>query len=208
MRPESPTTPSGVSPCLRRSALERLVRRRGSSTFWKAVRTGIRLYIWKTKPTWRARQAVSLPADRRVISSPATVMLPEVGRSSPPIRLRRVVLPEPLGPMKATNSPLSTSRFKPWRTWISSLPRWYFLSRLRTRTRLAPFPFPSTLTMLLSSSLHLHSLPIVQHLGAFHHELDTRRQARRDLDIGASGRPQAHRKPFPLNTTQKKYTGL
>ncbi len=81
--------------------------------FWNAVRTGIRLYIWKTKPTWRALQAVSLWAERAVISSPDTATLPVVGRSSPPSRFRSVVLPEPEGPMKATNSPGSMSRFKP-----------------------------------------------------------------------------------------------
>ena len=73
-------------------------------------------------PTWRARQAVSFARLSRLISSPATVMLPELGTSSPPIRLRSVVLPEPLGPMKATKSPLSTLRLTPWRTCSSSLP--------------------------------------------------------------------------------------
>ena len=53
----------------------------GSSTFWNAVSTGIRLYIWKTNPTWRARQAVSFAPDMRVISSPATVTLPADGTS-------------------------------------------------------------------------------------------------------------------------------
>jgi hypothetical protein len=33
-----------------------------------------------------------------VISSPATVMLPELGTSSPPSRFKSVVLPEPDGP--------------------------------------------------------------------------------------------------------------
>src|ERR1700752_3448751 len=69
---------------------------------------------------WRARHCVSLLADMCVISSPATVMLPCVGTSKPPSRLSSVVLPEPLGPMKATKSPLSTSRFSRCRTWISS----------------------------------------------------------------------------------------
>ena len=36
---------------------------------------------------------------------------------------QRKVFPEPLGPMKATKSPLSTSRLRPWRTWICSPPR-------------------------------------------------------------------------------------
>src|SRR5262249_20520062 len=64
-------------------------------------------------------------------------------------RLSSVVLPEPLGPMKATNSPFSTSRFSPCRTWISSPPRWYLLSSPRTLIRLEPFLTPSTRTMLL-----------------------------------------------------------
>ena len=51
-----------------------------------------------------------------VISSPATVMLPRVGTSSPPSKFNNVVLPEPLGPMNAMNSPFSTSRFRPWST--------------------------------------------------------------------------------------------
>ncbi|OLD37219.1 MAG: hypothetical protein AUI57_11715 [Candidatus Rokubacteria bacterium 13_1_40CM_2_68_8] len=61
--------------------------------------------------------------DIRVISSPATVTLPADGTSSPPRRFSSVVLPEPLGPMNATKSPASTSRFNPWSTWISSPPR-------------------------------------------------------------------------------------
>ena len=118
-----------------RSARDREVSSRGSSTLRKAESTGIRLYIWKMKPTWRARQAVSFARLRRLISSPATVMLPAVGTSSPPIRLSSVVLPEPLGPMKATNSPLSTLRFTPWRTCSSSLPRRYVFDTSLTTMR-------------------------------------------------------------------------
>ena len=100
--------PSAVSTRRLRSARESGVSSSGSSTLRKAESTGIRLYIWKMKPTWRARQAVSFARLSRLISSPATVMLPALGTSSPPSRLRSVVLPEPLGPMKATKSPLST----------------------------------------------------------------------------------------------------
>src|SRR5271166_4726023 len=67
----------------------------------------MRLYIWKIKPTCRARHEVSLLPDMCVISSPATVMLPRVGVSRPPSRFSRVVLPEPLGPMNATKSPIN-----------------------------------------------------------------------------------------------------
>ena len=44
---------------------------------------------------------------------PATLTVPEVGTSRPPRRFRSVVLPDPLGPMKAMNSPASTSRLSP-----------------------------------------------------------------------------------------------
>ena len=82
----------------------------GSSTLRNAVSTGIRLYIWKTKPTWRARQAVSFARhSRRDLVARPRVMLPALGTSRPPSRFSSVVLPEPLGPMKATKSPLSTS---------------------------------------------------------------------------------------------------
>ena len=72
-----------------------------------------------------------------MISSPATVMVPRVGTSKPPSKFSSVVFPEPLGPMNATKSPLSTSRFNPCRTRISPPPRWYVLSRPRTRIRLS-----------------------------------------------------------------------
>ncbi len=42
------------------ASCERWVSRSGSSTFSNAVMTGIRLYIWKTKPTLSARQRVEL----------------------------------------------------------------------------------------------------------------------------------------------------
>ena len=76
---------------------DRRVSSSGNSTFWNAVSTGIRLYIWKINPTCRARHAVSLLPDKCVISSPATVMVPAVGRSRPPSRFSSVVLPEPAG---------------------------------------------------------------------------------------------------------------
>src|SRR5882672_7356509 len=114
------------------------------------------------KPTWRALQAVSLLADMCVISSPDTEIVPEEGTSSPPNKFSNVVLPDPLGPMNATKSPLSTSRFRPLRTWISSPPRAYFLSRPRTWIKLAELPFPSTLTMSPSSLFDLDGLTVAE----------------------------------------------
>src|SRR5271170_2134787 len=121
------------------------------------------------KPTWRARHCVSLPLDMCVISSPATVMLPWEGTSSPPSKLSSVVLPEPLGPMKATNSPASTSRFNPRNTSISSPPRLYFLSSPRILIRLFPLPLPSTRTMFALLFLYFDSLPVLQICRPLHH---------------------------------------
>ncbi len=67
------------------------------------VRVGRRLCNWNTKPTVRARNASTFL--RRARFSPLTQTSPDVGWSSAPTRFRRVLLPQPLGPMTATNSP-------------------------------------------------------------------------------------------------------
>jgi hypothetical protein len=51
-------------------------------------------------------------------------MLPLVGESSPPIRFSSVVLPEPEGPISATKSPRSMSRFTLCSASTFCLPRW------------------------------------------------------------------------------------
>jgi hypothetical protein len=106
-----------------RRALVSEVSSSGSSTFRSAVIAGRRLYIWKTNPTWRARHAVSFPSERLEIVTPSTAIVPEVGRSSPPIRFRRVDFPDPDGPIRARNSPWATVRASPSRTSIFSPPR-------------------------------------------------------------------------------------
>src|SRR5215472_7526063 len=207
MRSPKPTIERAVSTCLRRSALESLVNSKGNSTFWNAVSTGMRLYIWKMKPTWRARHSVSLPRDMCVISSRATVMLPAEGTAKPPRRLSSVVLPEPLGPMKATNSPCSTSRFSPCRTWISSPPRWYLLSSPLTLIKLDPFLTPSTRTIVASLRLlfHFYCLAVAQVLGAAHHQFVPGRDASHHFDIAATLCAQAHCPAFKLLLTDQEY---
>src|SRR5215471_2846099 len=73
------------------------------------------------KPTCRARHSVSLLLDMWVISSPSTVILPADGTSSPPSRFSSVVLPEPLGPMKATKSPVYSNHARSRPTLLMSL---------------------------------------------------------------------------------------
>src|SRR5216683_2951297 len=50
------------------------------------------------------------------------------------MRLSSVVFPEPLGPIRARNSPLATSKLRSFNTSICSLPRVKNLCTPRTRT--------------------------------------------------------------------------
>src|SRR5580700_4510849 len=129
-------------------------------------------------PTCLARHSVNLLPDIFVISSPATVILPCVGTSNPPSKFSSVVLPDPLGPINATNSPWSTSRFSPRSTSISSPPRRYFLSSPRILIRLFPFPMPSTRTMSPLLFLDFHGLPVSQIRRSLHHHGVARVQSR------------------------------
>ncbi len=165
----------------------------------------MRLYIWKMKPTWRALQAVSLHADICVISSPATVIVPADGTSSPPIKFSNVVFPDPLGPMNATKSPLSTSRFKPLRTWISSPPRAYFLSRPRTWTKLAALPFSSTLTMPESSLFDFDGLTVAQIFRNFRHQPVPFGNTCQHFDVISARGSEGHSAAFNLAVVHQEY---
>src|SRR5580692_6250410 len=58
---------------------------------------------------------------------PATSIVPSVGRSRPARRFRRVLLPDPLGPMSASKDASGTSRSRFSRTRTPSVPRKYVL---------------------------------------------------------------------------------
>src|SRR6476620_5209902 len=62
-------------------------------------------------------------------SSPSMIIFPDVGLSSPPSRCSIVDLPQPDGPMIATNSPFSTSMDTPRSAGTSILPIMYDLVR-------------------------------------------------------------------------------
>src|SRR5438132_4853929 len=76
----------------------------GYSTFSQAVRTGMRLKVWKTKPSLRARTSARAPADSALTGSPSIRISPAVGVSRQPMRLSSVVVPLPDGPAMATHS--------------------------------------------------------------------------------------------------------
>ncbi len=76
------------------------------------------------KPTLWLRQEARSLSESWATSVPATTTLPEVGRSIPAMRFSRVVLPEPEGPMSATNSPSGIETSIPSSTvssWVSRL---------------------------------------------------------------------------------------
>ena len=80
----------------------------GTSTFSVAVSAGSRLKNWKTKPMWRRRNVARSVSFIVEASVPSTVIFPADGVSSSPSSDSSVVLPDPLGPWTATNSPGST----------------------------------------------------------------------------------------------------
>src|SRR5688500_8562072 len=82
-------------------------------------------------PTLWARHPASFERERRAISRPAMTSEPSVGLSMPAIRFNSVVLPLPLGPMRARNVPCSTSRSSPSSGRITFSPRRYSRVRLR-----------------------------------------------------------------------------
>ena len=72
---------------------------------------------WNTKPKRRRRRVDKARSDMVVISSPSRVIDPELGRSTPARQCRRVVLPEPEGPMIATCVPCGSVRSTPASAW-------------------------------------------------------------------------------------------
>ncbi len=73
-------------------------------------------------PIFWLRMLASWPSLMRVMSMPSTRTCPPVGESSPAMMPRTVDLPEPEGPMRATNSPRAIRKLRSWRMSIRSLP--------------------------------------------------------------------------------------
>src|SRR5262249_6866462 len=109
----------------------------GYSTFSYAVSTGMRLNVWKTNPSLRARRSARRPADSVATGSPSIWTSPDVGVSRQPMRFSSVVLPLPDGPAIARNSPRSTVRETPASAVTVVLPRRYVLVTSANATGLA-----------------------------------------------------------------------
>ena len=104
------------------SRLRRPLYTRGSSTLCRAVVRDSRLKPWNTKPMEWLRMPASWSSDRVATSVPSRKYDPDVGWSRQPTRLRKVDLPEPEGPMTATNSPRSRVSETPLSAGTSTRP--------------------------------------------------------------------------------------
>src|SRR5712691_13409467 len=79
-------------------------------TFWNTVSLGKMFVRWNERPT--PRRQTSWGA-RPVMSRPSKRTAPASGRTCPVMRLKRVVLPAPFGPMIAVTWPAATVRLTP-----------------------------------------------------------------------------------------------
>src|ERR1700733_11396711 len=73
--------------------------------FSTAVRYGIRWNCWKTNPIFSARTRFNSEDEIPATFCPSSQISPDDGWSRHPIRLTRVDLPEPDGPMIDSHSP-------------------------------------------------------------------------------------------------------
>ena len=90
--------------------------------FSSALRVGIRLKAWKTKPTRSRRSRVKAFSPRSVRFTPSIHTSPEVSESSPAKQCMSVLLPEPDGPMMAANRPTSKSTVTPAKAFTAVSP--------------------------------------------------------------------------------------
>jgi hypothetical protein len=76
--------------------------------FCAAVRDGTRLNDWKTKPIRSRRSLLSASSSSLPMSRSPRWIDPEVGRSRPAAQWRKVLFPDPEGPITAVKEPLAS----------------------------------------------------------------------------------------------------
>jgi hypothetical protein len=81
-----------------------------------------RLKCWKTKPSLRLRTRGQFVAGELRDFLAVQPVAPPLGWSRQPSRFMKVDLPEPDGPITATNSPAAMSRLTPHRAGTTLLP--------------------------------------------------------------------------------------
>ncbi len=91
-------------------------------TFRRTEARGKRLKDWKTKPIFSRRMSASSSSVKEAMFLPSMKYSPEVGVSKAPKICIRVDLPEPEGPMMATNSPSFTEKVTPFKACVEASP--------------------------------------------------------------------------------------
>src|SRR5882724_1507595 len=92
-------------------------------------RSGIRLKLWKMKPIFSLRRRERASSPMPCTSTPSSQNSPPLNSSSKPAIFRKVVLPEPEGPVTATNSPSRTWIEKSRKACVSTMWVRYTLER-------------------------------------------------------------------------------
>ena len=103
----------------------------GSVMFSSAVRVGMRLNAWKTKPIRSRRTFVRSFSESAPRSTSPMNTEPEVSSSSPATQCISVDLPEPDGPMMAVHRPFANPTVTPSRARTSLSPEPYTLTASR-----------------------------------------------------------------------------
>ena len=117
-----PTRAASAAACCSASPDEAPASRAGRAMLSPSVSVGSKLKNWNTNPM-RVRLIVvraSSPSEAR--ARPSSDSVPDVGRSIAPQRCSSDDLPQPDGPMRATNSPASRVNETPARACTSEVP--------------------------------------------------------------------------------------
>src|SRR3712207_2143997 len=116
--------------------------------FWATVSEGSRLKAWKTNPIRSRRRIVSRRSLSPASSVSPSVTVPDVGRSSPAATCRKVLLPDPDGPMIAVNDPRANPTLTPSRATTAPSPWPWTLRTSRRATAGAGMPSAGRATTL------------------------------------------------------------
>ena len=100
----------------------------GIHTFSNAVNSSKRLWNWKTNPIFSFLNRESSLSDKLVISVPLIIIVPSVGVSKLPNKLRREVFPAPDDPTIDTKSPFWICKLSPFNTFNFSYFRCMFFA--------------------------------------------------------------------------------
>src|SRR4051812_17097366 len=134
------------------------------------------------KPSFSLRRRERALSSSPRTLTPSSTYSPEVNSSSRPAMFRKLVLPEPDGPVTVTNSPSLTSISKPRRACVSIMWVRYTLLRLVMRSMVCP------LNWLL---IDRDAVGVVECIGACHYDFVALLQSGYDFDCRDAGR--AHR---------------